>query len=183
MSWELLAHMAAALALLLAFAGRATARALRQPEVLGEITGGLLAAPLLIAFAGHDGLAFVFPPEVLAVLRFLGEIGLVLFLVQVAHELRRSIDRRRFRAIGWVATGAFLPPLAAGLAFAGILLLIGDPVLRGHAPLPAFVLLVAVSLTVTAVPVLARLLEERKLIGTLEGSLSMAASVAIDAVN
>lgn len=173
---------ALALALLVAYAGRLAARALRQPEVIGEITGGLLIGPLIIALAGRGGLATLFGPPVLGVLRLLGQIGLVLFLVQVAHELRRSADRSRVRAAGWVAAGAFLPALAAGLAFAGILMAGGDPGLRGHAPAPAFLLLVAVSLTVTAVPVLARILADRGMLGSLPGTLSMSAAVVIDAI-
>ena len=173
---------ALALALLVAYAGRLAARALWQPEVIGEITGGLLIGPLVIALAGRGGLATLFGQPVLGVLRLLGQVGLVLFLVQVAHELRRSADRRRLRAAGWVAAGAFVPALAAGLAFAGILMAAGDPGLRGHAPAPAFLLLVAVSLTVTAVPVLARILADRGMLRSVPGTLSMSAAVVIDAV-
>jgi len=171
------------LALLVALLGRMAARAARQPEVLGEIAAGLLIGPLIVLIAGRVGLTQVFPPDVLGALRFLGQLGLVLFLAQVAHELRATVDRAQFRSIGWVAAGSLLPALLAGVLFAGLINWMRDPALRGSAPAPAFVLFLGVALAVTAVPVLARILTERGLLSSMPGSLSMAAAVAIDALN
>ncbi|GAA3583004.1 hypothetical protein GCM10022222_79730 [Amycolatopsis ultiminotia] len=175
------------LALLLGAGGRWVARVARQPEVIGEITGGLIIGPVVLAVAGRSGLAAVFPHEALAVLKILGELGLVLFLVRVAQELRVAFASRAEnstgRTVGLIAGGAFVPAVAAGLAFAGYLVAQGDPALRGTAPTPAFVLVVVICLTTTAVPVLARILADRNLLGSAEGSLSMAAAVLNDAVN
>ena len=175
--------LALALALAVGLLGRLVAKATRQPPVIGEVAGGVLLGPLIVLIAGRDGLAAVFPADVLLYLKYLGEIGLVLFLVHVAHELRCSLNRAQFGSIGWVAVGSFVPALLAGVLFGLFVLATGDAGLRGTAPLPAFLVFVAVSLSVTAVPVLARILVDRGLVGSLPGSLSMAAAVAVDAVN
>ncbi|MER7655932.1 cation:proton antiporter [Streptomyces albidoflavus] len=170
-------HVALALAavLLVAFVGRAVGRLTRQPTVVAEIAFGLAIGPLLL-FSGA-GRALL-PGEVTEVLRSIGHVGLVLFLVGVAHELRSTKAPARGRLIGWTTVGALSVPLLAGCAFA--LMVLADPALRGTAPEGALVLLLAVSLSVTAVPVLARILEERQLFDTPVGKLSMSVAMIID---
>ncbi|MET9452937.1 cation:proton antiporter [Streptomyces cinerochromogenes] len=176
-------HLVALLAvvLLLARTGRAAARRLRQPEVIGEIVVGLLAGPAVLHLLGRDTFDAVLPGTVLDALKLVAKAGLVLFLVGLAHELRAGsgVDRR---STLWVAAGALVPPLAAGTLLAGFVLLQDDPAVRGDAPLPAFVLLVAVTMSITAVPVLARILADRGLSATPAGRLALAAAVAIDSV-
>jgi Kef-type K+ transport system membrane component KefB len=176
------AHVAAVLAvvLLAALLGRSAARAARQPEVIGEILAGILIVPLVIAIAGRGTLGTLLPADVLKVLQQIGKIGLVLFLVGVAHELRKGNTDLRSRTVGWVTAGSFLPALGTGLVFAGWVLWFADADLRGTAPTPALVLMIAVALSVTAVPVLARILEDRGLVSTTNGKLAMAAAVFTD---
>ncbi|MEO6085372.1 MAG: cation/H(+) antiporter, partial [Umezawaea sp.] len=80
------AHVVAVLAVVLtaALLGRLAARAARQPEVIGEIMAGILVVPVVAAVAGHGALVALLPPDVLGVLKHIGKIGLVLFLVGVA---------------------------------------------------------------------------------------------------
>jgi Kef-type K+ transport system membrane component KefB len=176
-------HLAAAAAavLLLAWLGRAAARALGQPPVIGEIAAGLAAGPVVVAVAGRPALDAVLPATVLAPLERAGEIGLALFLVGVAYHVRPGRAGIRTRTIGWVVAGAAVPSLAAGAALAGWIVRSGDPGLRGGAPAPAFVLMLAVALTVTAVPVLARILAGRGLDTTPVGTLALACAVVLDA--
>jgi Kef-type K+ transport system membrane component KefB len=176
------AHVVAVLAVVLtaALLGRLAARATRQPEVIGEILAGILIVPVVAAVAGHGALAALLPPDVLGVLKYIGKIGLVLFLVGVAHELRRGGGGLGSRSIGWVTLGSFVPALATGLVFAGWVLWSGDGSLRGTAPTLSLVLMIAVALSVTAVPVLARILEDRGMMAGRNGKLSMAAAVFTD---
>jgi len=176
------AHVVAVLAVVLvaALLGRLAARAARQPEVIGEILAGILVVPLVIAIAGRGALGALLPGDVLGVLQEVGKIGLVLFLVGVAHELRRGSAELRSRTVGWVTVGSFVPALLTGLVFAGWVLWLADDELRGSAPTPALILMIAVALSVTAVPVLARILEDRGLMGTTNGKLAMAAAVFTD---
>ncbi len=171
-----------AVVLVVGWLGRTLARLLRQPTVMGELALGLLAVPILLAATDRGVLDVLLPTKVVANLGILGNAGLALFLVGVAHELRGSLIGTRFASLGWVTVGALVPPLACGVVVAGWLLAAHDPALRGSAPVPAFVLVLAVSLAVTAVPVLARILAERKLTTSLPGRLSLSAAAVVDAV-
>ncbi|MFC0098986.1 cation:proton antiporter [Micromonospora marina] len=179
----LLLHGAALLVALLLVGGigRATARLLRQPPVIGEIVAGLLVGPTIVLSAGHDGLAAVLPEDVRALLRLVAEGALVLFLVGLARELRVG-PARDDRRLAWVTAGALVPALVCGVLVALWVQFVAGPAVRGDAPMPAFVLGVAVTLSITAVPVLARLLTERGLTETAAGALALAAAVVVDVV-
>ncbi|NUT48477.1 MAG: cation/H(+) antiporter, partial [Saccharothrix sp.] len=175
-------HVVAVLAVVLvaAYLGRLAARALRQPEVIGEILAGILVVPAVLAVGGAPALAAVLPTDVVGPLKVVGQVGLVLFLVGVAHELRHGGSGLGARAVGWVTAGSFVPALLTGLVMAAWVIWLADPDLAGDAPTPALVLMIAVALSVTAVPVLARVLESRGMVDTTAGRLSMAAAVVTD---
>jgi Kef-type K+ transport system membrane component KefB len=174
-------HLAALLAavLLLARAGRAAARRLRQPEVIGETVVGLAAGPVVLHLLGQDLFDTVLPGTQLEALKWVSKVGLVLFLVGLAHELRAGAGVTG-RSTLWVAAGSLVPPLFAGALLTGYVLLEDDPAVRGDAPLASFVLMVAVTMSITAVPVLARILADRGLSTTPTGRLALAAAVVID---
>ncbi|MEU9194330.1 cation:proton antiporter [Streptomyces hundungensis] len=179
------AHVLAALAaiLLIALAGRSLARVLRQPVVIGEIVVGLLSGPAVIALFGRDTLDAALPGPVFDVVKLIAQAGLVLFLVGLAHTLGAadSGGPRRGGTL-WVTTGALVPPLLTGLLLAGLVLASDDTAARGDAPLPAFVLMVAVSMSITAVPVMARILADRGMTRSAAGQTALAAALVIDAV-
>jgi Kef-type K+ transport system membrane component KefB len=176
-------HVAAALLVLVlaALAGRRIAGVLRTPAVIGEIAAGLALGPVVLALVGERSFAVLVPDAVLDVLRQLGDAALVLFLVGVVCALRHDGAVRAGRAVARVTAGAFALPLVTGLLFAGWVLHDGDPALRGGAPAPALVLLLAVSLAITAVPVLARLVEDRGSADTRESRLALSSAIAADA--
>ncbi|MGW2158912.1 cation:proton antiporter domain-containing protein [Nonomuraea sp. NPDC001699] len=162
--------------LLLAWAGRRLAGVLRQPAVIGEVALGMAAGPLVVAVAG-PGAARALPLDWLS---WCGHAGLVLYLVGVIHELRLAAPLVRGRAVGWTAAGTLIVPLLAGAAVAVWALAGDEPGLRGTAPASALVVFLAVALSVTAVPVLARILSERDLVGTRVGALSMTVATVTD---
>jgi Kef-type K+ transport system membrane component KefB len=175
-------HVVAALAviLLVGLAGRQVARWLRQPDVIGEIVGGLAAGPLAVALLGTTRFHVLLPSDVLAVLKLIGELGLILLLVGIAHELRIGGARLPKRAVTWVIIGSFVPSLVLGAGLAVWLLTSGDQAVRGHAPAPAFVLMISVTLAITAVPVLARILTERDMTRSMPGRLALTAAIVMD---
>ncbi|MET0236202.1 MAG: cation:proton antiporter [Kibdelosporangium sp.] len=168
--------------LLIGYAGRMLARLLRQPPVIGEITLGLLAGPVAIGLAGRDGFDRLLPEETFGGLRDIGKIGLTLFLVGIAHHLQSGPTRMSGRTVGSVMAGAFFPPLALGGLLAWWLLNYSGPEFRGTSSTASYVVIVAVSLSVTAVPVLARILHEHGITGTVPGRVAMAAAAATDGV-
>ncbi|MET9828007.1 cation:proton antiporter [Streptomyces sp. NPDC006385] len=184
MTLPVVAHAIAALGAFLAvgFLGRRLARRVGQPGVVGEIAFGMLLGPAVLGLAWPKAQSVLLPADVLEPLRDLGHAGLVLFLVGVAHELRLDNSRLRDRAIGWTALGTLVPSLVVGAAFGGWLVFHDQPALRGTAPTLAFVLLLATTMAVSAVPVLARILADRGLTTTRAGRLSLTSAALIDAV-
>ncbi|MEV8554605.1 cation:proton antiporter [Streptomyces glaucescens] len=176
------AHVSAALAvvLLLARLGRNAARRLRQPEVVGEVTVGLLVGPAVLALSDRALFDALLPAAVLDVLTFVGQTGLVLYLVGLAHKLRPGPGGPPRRALSALVAGAFVVPLATGLLLVGLIALTGDTAARGEVPLPAFCLMVAVTLSITAVPVLSRILGDRGLSESAEGRLALASAIVMD---
>ncbi|HJP77540.1 MAG TPA: cation:proton antiporter [Pseudonocardiaceae bacterium] len=171
-----------AVVLLIGWLGRMLARLLRQPTVMGELAAGLAAVPILLAATNRGVLDDLLPAKVVSNLGIIGNAGLALFLVGVAHELRGSLIGTRFSSLSWVTVGALVPPLASGVVVAGWLIAENDPALRGNAPVAAFIMVIAVSLAITAVPVLARILSARKLTTSLPGRLSLSAAAVVDAI-
>jgi Kef-type K+ transport system membrane component KefB len=180
----LLMHAAAAAAvvLLLALAGRWLAQRMGQPPVVGEIAVGLAVGPAVVLLAGRPALNVILPDQVLGVLRLVGEVGLVLFLVGVAYHIRPHRHGISGLALGAVTAGAAALPLTAGGGLAVWLVVQADNDLRGDAPAPAFILMVALAFAVTAVPVLARILQHHGLDRTPEGLLAMTSAIVIDAL-
>ncbi|MFF1651158.1 cation:proton antiporter [Streptomyces sp. NPDC058240] len=178
------AHLAAALAvlLLIAWAGRSAARALRQPDVIGEITAGLLAGPAALALLGPGPFDATLPRPVLDHLGVIGKVGLVLFLTGLAHHMRGGPDGPPRTATLWVSAGALAPSLLCGALLAFWVVAEGGATVRGTASLPAFVLMTAVSLATSAVPVMAGIISARRMEGTTAGPLSLAAAVVTDSV-
>jgi Kef-type K+ transport system membrane component KefB len=168
--------------LLISTAGRRIARRLHQPEVIGEITLGLLSGPAAIALLGRDTFDKVLPGSVFDIIKFIAQAGLVLYLVGLAHKLRIGPARPPRRSTLWVSAGALVPPFLTGLLLAGWVLLTDDSAARGDAPLPAFLLMVGVAMSITAVPVMARILTDRGMHESAAGSLALAAAIVIDAV-
>ncbi|MCG8927729.1 cation:proton antiporter [Lentzea sp. CC55] len=161
--------------------GGFVARRVRQPEVMGEILVGLLIAPVAAHVLGAGVIHALLPDRVLSGLTVVAEVGLALFLVGVAHELREGLARTPPGTVGWVAAGGFLPAVTAGLLLAIWVMSVESPHVRGTAPASAFVVMIAVSLTVTAVPVLARILVERGMTATATGRLALASAIVVDA--
>lgn len=168
--------------LAIGWAGRFVARSLRQPEVIGEIVAGLLAGPAALALLGPVNFAAVLPGRVVDLLKVIAEAGLSLFLVGLAHKLRLGTQRVSRRTTALVVTGGLVPALLSGVVFACWIMLAEPPEVRGSAPLPTFLLMCAVALSITAVPVLARILVDCGIIETTVGRLSMTAAVVIDTV-
>lgn len=178
-------HVLAVLAavLLLAVIAALLARLVRQPAVIIEIALGLAVGPVVVAIGGPHLLGTLMPASVFSWVRLVGHVGLVFFLVGMAHELRFTVRSGSRRAVGWTVVGGTVVPLAMGCLVAFWVVTGGDPALRGTTPTSALVPLLAVSLSVTAVPVLVRILADRGLTGTEAGRLSMTAAVVIDSVS
>ena len=144
---------------------------LRQPPVMADILAGLVLGATLLGTLPGDPSGALFSAEARPVLRALGEAAIVAFLFAAAARFDRTSLRRERRLVGAVAVGSFAIPWLAGAALAvGV-----HRAVAVDAALVPFGLFLGTALAVTAVPVLARIIQERRM------STSPAARIALAA--
>ncbi len=156
--------------------GRAV-RAIGQPRVVGEMLAGLALGPSVLGLAAPGTMRVLFPQDRMVALATLGQFGVMLFMFVVGLRLDLFLLQGRVRRAVVISHASIFVPFALG-AFVGSWLY---PGLAGAnvAPLP-FVLFCGAAMSVTAFPVLARILDERGLTGTPLGSLAIACAAVDD---
>ncbi|MGA2602453.1 MAG: cation:proton antiporter, partial [Bryobacteraceae bacterium] len=140
-----------------------------QPSVIGEIVAGLLLGPSCFGWIAPGLYARLFPAASLPVLNELSQIGLVLFMFLVGLHLDLAEIYALRRVAGLAGLLGFVVPFALGLLLARPL-----HVFAPASPMLPFTLLIAVSMSVTAFPVLARILADQKLSATKLGHVAIA---------
>jgi len=161
--------------------GAAAARRAGQPEIVGQLLAGIALGPSVLGHLPGQLYRHLFPAEALGFINVTAQLVLVLFLFAVGYELDLRQVREHTTVVPLVALGAFALPMALGAAateLAGPLLFDHAGTSGSHA---AFVLFMAVAMSITAVPVLAGILRERAMADQLAGVVAMAAAGLIDA--
>jgi Kef-type K+ transport system membrane component KefB len=155
------------------------ARKLGQPRVIGEILGGILIGPSVFGRMAPRLSADLFPQSSLAQLELLSTVGLVLFLFLIGMELDYA-QLYRQRATAIAASGmSILLPFAMAAILAHSLRIRFAP--HGIGSIP-FVLFLGIAMSITAFPVLARILEERNLHATALGTTAILCAAAQDVI-
>lgn len=176
---EAILHVLLLLAVVIAL-GRALAwplRRLGQPPVMAEVLAGLLLGPSILGALVPGATEWLLPPAANLPMSLLATAGVVLYLFQVGVEVDGPALRVQARSLGILATGSLAAPFVLGLAVAPLLW----PEYAGKdAQAPLFVLFVAVALSVTAFPVLARLLSDQGLTQTRLGRVALGAAALAD---
>lgn len=174
--------LAACVVLGAAFLGGRIARRAGQPPVVGEICAGLALGPSLLGHFAPAVTAWLFPAPALRLLDGLAQLGLVLFMFGVGQELAgQKPPGREFRGVAaravLVSQASMLVPFALGAVAATRLLGFAGP----RADPLSFALFLGCALSITALPVLARILTDLDLTRTEPGRLSLFAAAVGDA--
>jgi Kef-type K+ transport system membrane component KefB len=171
-----------AVILVAARAGGLLFERLHQPAVIGEIAAGIVLGPTLLGALPGDLSSALFPDDARSVLKLIGDLGLVLFMFTIGWDLDLALVRRRERAAVFISIASILLPFLLGLGLAAYLhsdhaVVDGEPV-----PFTPFALFIGAALSVTAFPVLARILQQVGLAGTPLGALVLSAAAVDDVI-
>ncbi|HEV8239552.1 MAG TPA: cation:proton antiporter [Thermoanaerobaculia bacterium] len=152
-------------------------RRFHQPAVIGEMIAGILLGPSLLGWIWPQTQTFLFPPDSMGALRLLSQIGVVLFMFIVGIDLDAAHLRRTAHAAVWVSHLSITVPFLLGSALSLVLY-------RSLAPpgtrFSAFALFMGTAMSITAFPVLARILEDRGLTRTPLGATAIACAAVDD---
>jgi Kef-type K+ transport system membrane component KefB len=148
-----------------------------QPQVVGEMLAGILLGPSLLGWVAPDVWLALFPPASLGFLSALSQIGLVFFMFLVGLEL----DPRQLRGRGHTALLTSHASIIAPFLLGALLALLLYPRLSDDSvEFTAFALFMGAAMSVTAFPVLARMLAERGLLKTRLGAVAIACAAVDD---
>jgi Kef-type K+ transport system membrane component KefB len=157
------------------------ARRLRQPAVIGEILAGIALGPSLLGFLPGNPSGWIFPTEARPYLSAVAQVGLAVFMFLIGWEFNPALLAERRSTAAAVSIGSIVVSFGLGVALATVLYHRHDTVGVKHVGFVEFALFLGVAMSITAFPVLARILDERGLTGTRVGSIALA-SAAIDDV-
>ena len=152
-------------------------RRVGQPQVMGEVVGGILLGPSLLGWLAPGASAERFPPEATLYLKVLSEYGIVFFMFLVGLELDPALIRGRGGAAVVTSHTSIVVPFVLGVLLASQLY--GQHAALG-VPFWSFALFMGAAMSITAFPVLARILIKRDLLKTRVGAVTIVAAAVDD---
>lgn len=150
---------------------------LHQPPVIGEVIAGILLGPSLLGMLAPSACEYLFPPSVIPSLTAVAQLGVIFYMFLVGLEFDPALLRQRGHAAAAISHASIVVPLLLGAALALALY----PVLSSRdVPFPVFALFMGTSLSVTAFPVLARILTDQNLQKSELGGLALTCAAVDD---
>ena len=154
---------------------------IRQPKVIGEMLAGVLLGPSLLGLIAPSLQSWVFPPESSAALSLVSRLGLVLYMFVVGTHLQTDFIRQAYRGALLISLAGIVAPFVLGAGLAAVLDQRGgffSPELSSGQSM----MYLGAAMSVTAFPVLARIIQDRGIAGTTVGTLALAAGATDDAI-
>jgi Kef-type K+ transport system membrane component KefB len=179
LSSDILLHVLLALAAVVVV-GRLLARAFRafgQPPVIGEVIGGILLGPSLLGRIAPEAYGYILPPQVAPYLSVLAQVGVVLYMFLVGLELNVEPLRRRAHAAIMTSHASIVVPFVLGSLLALYLYPLLSP---AGIPFTSFALFMGVAMSITAFPVLARILSDRGMTRSELGVIALTCAAVDD---
>ncbi|MGN6601172.1 MAG: cation:proton antiporter domain-containing protein [Ginsengibacter sp.] len=147
-----------------------------QPTVIGEIVAGIFLGPSILGAFYPSFTQILFPPKSMANLQFLSQVGLILFMFVVGMELDFRVLRKKTRDAVIISHTSIIFTLFLGFVLAYLMF---EQFAPAHVPFLSFGLFVGIGMTITAFPVMARIVQERGIHKSKLGTLVIACA-AID---
>jgi Kef-type K+ transport system membrane component KefB len=172
-------HILLALAVVVAV-GQALGRLFRfigQPPVIGEVVGGILLGPTLLGRLSPDAYHYVLPGTVAPYLEAIAQIGVILYMFLVGLELNGSLLRKHAGSTVAISHASIVCPFVLGCVLA---LLLYPRLSSSDVPFTSFALFMGVAMSITAFPVLARILSDRGLTRTPMGIVALTCAATDD---
>ncbi len=148
-----------------------------QPMVIGEIAAGIILGPSLLGLYFPEYFEALFPASSLGNLKFLSQIGLILFMFVVGMELDLNVLRNKAYDAVFISHASIVIPFFLGIGLAYHVYSDFAPM---GVPFLSFALFLGIAMSITAFPVLARIVQERKLHRTRLGALVITCAAADD---
>ena len=152
-----------------------------QPKVIGEIIAGILLGPSLLGLLAPSAQAALFPAESRAVLSAVSQLGLVLYMFVVGMHLQTKFIRQAYRGAMLISLAGVVLPFVLGAGLAALLYSDGRFFTPNVSNWQSMMYLGA-AMSVTAFPVLARIIQERGIGGTALGTLALACGSVDDMI-
>ncbi len=155
----------------------ATARRLGQPLVVAEVAAGILLGPSLFGWLLPRPFAAIFPARSMPLLGILSQIGLILFMFLVGLEFDPKVLKGRTHVSVAISHSSIVLPFALGAVLAWHL---HGQYAPAGVPLTSFTLFMGTAMSITAFPVLARILSERGLLRSKVGTIAITCAAVDD---
>jgi Kef-type K+ transport system membrane component KefB len=160
------------------FFGRLGKKFLHQPLAVGEIAAGIILGPSVLGLFWPADWPVIFPKETQTSMQLLGKLGLIFLLFQVGMEFDYSHLRSKSKTVTAVSLLGILAPVLCGLA-------IGPWLHEKFAPATpkfGFMLFFCIALSISALPIMGRILLEMKLERTAIGAMAISAAAIDDVI-
>jgi K+:H+ antiporter len=173
--WHLLIALASVI-LVGRFLG-ACFRRIGQPPVMGEVIGGIVLGPSVLGALSPAAFTFILAPTVTPYLGVVAQLGVVLYMFLVGLELKADHVRGRLPATIAISHVSIVVPFVLGAALA---LYLYPRFSAADVPFTSFSLFLGIAMSITAFPVLARILSDFQLTATSLGTMAIACAAVDD---
>jgi Kef-type K+ transport system membrane component KefB len=146
---------------------------LRQPTVIGEILAGIVLGPSILGHWLPGASAFLFPSESLGNIELLSQFGLILFMFAIGMELDFSQVLKSLKKTTFISHTSIIFPFFLGVLVAYF---VYDKYAYKTTPFLSFSLFIGIAMSITAFPVLARIIQEKGLTRTHLGTITLSSA-------
>jgi Kef-type K+ transport system membrane component KefB/nucleotide-binding universal stress UspA family protein len=152
-------------------------KAIKQPLVIGEIFAGIMLGPSLFGLIAPGLAHSLFPAETMPYLNVLSQIGLIFFMFLIGLELNPKYLSGNLKTAIMISNLSIIVPFASAF---GLSFVLYPLVSNNHVNFAPFALFLGAAMSITAFPVLARIITENNLQGTRLGTLALTCAAVDD---